>query len=482
MKIQKIVAASMRDALARVRTLLGEDAVILSNRQTADGVEILAIDERNLSAVVTPSEADLEAVRPGATPAYLAASERQFMAPAPAPTALFGEPAPHNRASMSALGLSQPIAVTLSAPTITTSAIRVPGVRVPKQEPAPSESTLLEALHSVESEPAPRVPAGPSMELELLEEIRSLRGMVEQRFSSLAWQDNLKRRPAAVNLMCQLLAAGFSSALARAASNALPENCVGASARSWARRQLASRLECVDGEEVLIARGGVYAFTGPTGVGKTTTVAKIAARCVVKHGAQSLGLITTDSYRIGAQDQLRVFGRILGVPVHTVHDATGLAETLQQLAQKRLILVDTIGMGQRDERVGEQLQMLDGCGVTRVVVLPANAQLETLEDVISIYAGRAEGVKVAGAILSKVDEAVKLGAGLDVLLRHRLPLLFCANGQRVPEDLIAPSRDALIDAALAAASKTTARFGVEEATLFAAWARDEGLTSGVAYA
>jgi flagellar biosynthesis protein FlhF len=306
--------------------------------------------------------------------------------------------------------------------------------------------------------------------------------MVEQRFSSLAWQDNLKRRPAAVNLMCQLLAAGFSSALARAASNALPDNCVGASARSWARRQLAAKLECLNGEEELIARGGVYAFSGPTGVGKTTTVAKIGARCVVKHGAQSLGLITTDSYRIGAQDQLRVFGRILGVPVHTVHDATGLAETLQQLSGKRLVLVDTIGMGQRDERVSEQLQMLDGCGVSRVVVLPANAQLETLEDVISIYANRAEGAKVTGAILSKVDEAVKLGAGLDVLLRHRLPLLFCANGQRVPEDLVIPAREALIDAALAAASRHTERFGAEEATLFASWAKDEGLAAGVAYA
>ena len=316
----------------------------------------------------------------------------------------------------------------------------------------------------------------------VLDELRSLRGMMEKRLASMNWHEGMKRHPVAATLLCQLLSSGFSTALARAASSALPTDCDEAAALPWLRTQLANKLNCLNGEEELISAGGVFAFTGPTGVGKTTTVAKIAARCVVRHGAESLGLITTDSYRIGAQDQLRVFGRILGVPVYTVQDATSLADTLKQIGHKRLILIDTIGLGQRDQRVLEQIELLKGCNVRRVVVLAATAQLETLEDVIQTYGSTAQGDSIAGVILSKIDEAVKLGSALDVVLRYRLPVLFCTNGQRVPEDIAVPNRDDLLEFALSPPSTDSDHNHDEDVSLFASWSMSENIGGGVAYA
>jgi len=180
-----------------------------------------------------------------------------------------------------------------------------------------------------------------------------------------------------------------------------------------------------------VERGGVYALVGPTGVGKTTTTAKLAARCVVKYGAQSLGLITTDSYRIGAQDQLRIYGKILGVQVYTAQSEADLAQLLSTLSRKHLVLIDTVGMGQRDDRLAEQTRMLAQSDVRRILLLNAVAQAETLEDVARNYRG--DGLH--GAIITKLDEAVKLGGVLDVVIRHKLTLHYLATGQRVPEDL-----------------------------------------------
>jgi flagellar biosynthesis protein FlhF len=320
------------------------------------------------------------------------------------------------------------------------------------------------------------------LERELLSELRSLRGLMEQRFTALAWHDGLKRRPRAAGLLWELLAAGFSTALARAAVNAVPDEYDLNAAREWLYAQLVPKLKSIDGEADLVARGGIYAFVGPTGVGKTTTAAKIAARCVVKHGAASLGLVTTDTYRIGAHDQLRVFGRILGVPVHAVNDTMGLTDVLAQLGSKRLVLVDTIGMGQRDDRVAEQHQMLDACGVRKVVLMSATSQLEALEDIVDAYAAPVHADAALGAIVTKIDEAVKLGSILDVLIRHRLPLVFVANGQRVPEDLALPNCRELARAALTAPQHAHTKFSAEEAALFASWTMSERVFSGVAHA
>ena len=193
----------------------------------------------------------------------------------------------------------------------------------------------------------------------------------------------------------------------------------------------------------------MFALVGPTGVGKTTTVAKLAAECAVKRGAGSLALVTTDTYRIGAVDQLRIYGKILGVPVFAIRDEADLRATLAELRMRHLVLIDTVGMSQRDRRLADQVALLAGGGsrVRRVLLLSAVAQASVLEDVARAYGG----AELAGCILTKVDEALMLGSALDVLVRHRLTLHYVTNGQRVPEDLHRPNPLYLVERAFRAA-------------------------------
>lgn len=183
---------------------------------------------------------------------------------------------------------------------------------------------------------------------------------------------------------------------------------------------------------------------GSTGVGKTTTTAKIAAAFATKYGASQLGLITLDAYRIGAHEQLRAYGRILGVPVHTAHDRASLEDLLELLAGKKMVLIDTAGTAQRDSRTAELLEMLAHKSIKRILVVNAAQQGETIEDVVGAW----RGAQAQGVILSKLDEAVKLAPALDTVIRHKLRVLGVTNGQRVPEDWHRLSSQALVQRAL----------------------------------
>jgi flagellar biosynthesis protein FlhF len=278
----------------------------------------------------------------------------------------------------------------------------------------------------------------------LVQKIQDLSRKIEESLEKLTWSESARRRPLRAELARALLEAGFGAALARSLTERLPDDFGAEQARAWAAAALAKNLRCAAEAGDLVARGGVYALVGPTGVGKTTTLAKLAARCVVRHGADSLGLVTTDSYRIGAFDQLRIYGRILGVAVHAASDEAALEDALAALAGRRLVLIDTVGIGQRDARMREHLALLARPRVERVLVLSAASQAEAIEDAILAY--RDSGI--AGVALTKIDEAVKLGGALDAAIRHKLALLAVANGQRVPEDLH-PARAAyLVDRAL----------------------------------
>jgi flagellar biosynthesis protein FlhF len=171
---------------------------------------------------------------------------------------------------------------------------------------------------------------------------------------------------------------------------------------------------------------------------------------VVRHGADRVALLTTDTYRIGAHEQLRIYGRILGVTTSVVRDAAELKSTLAELRGKHMVLIDTIGMSQRDKMVAEQVSALARCGgnVKRLLLLNATCNGDTLEDVVRCY----EPGSIDGCILTKLDEAQSIGAAMDVIVRNRLALHFVANGQRVPEDLHVPNRQYLIHRALRAVS------------------------------
>jgi flagellar biosynthesis protein FlhF len=186
-------------------------------------------------------------------------------------------------------------------------------------------------------------------------------------------------------------------------------------------------------QDLNIVQGGVIALVGPTGAGKTTTIAKLAAQWSMQHGSQDLALVSTDRYRVGAREQLMTYARILGAPVHTAGSGKELAQVLHRLRDKKLILIDTAGMGPRDTRLTEQLEALRlGAARARILLaLPAHGEAHALAAAVQSFSS----LKPGACILTKIDEAASLGAVLSTTLRHRLPIAYLCNGQRVPEDL-----------------------------------------------
>lgn len=280
---------------------------------------------------------------------------------------------------------------------------------------------------------------------DMMNELRSLRGMLESQLAEISWGAQQKREPIKAALLREMLSAGFSASLARYVSERLPANETSKTALTWIRAALGRNVNVTGNEQEVLERGGVYALVGPTGVGKTTTTAKLAARCVMRHGAGKLALITTDGYRIGGYEQLRIYGKILGVMVHSVKDETDLRIALAELKNKHTILIDTVGMGQRDKMVAEQIAMLSGADseVKRLLCLSATSNGETLNEVVRSYRGGG----LAGCIITKLDEAATIGSVLDVIIRQKLRLYYVASGQRVPEDLHVANQYYLLDRA-----------------------------------
>lgn len=283
-------------------------------------------------------------------------------------------------------------------------------------------------------------------------ELQSMRALIERQMSGMG-----TATPAAPGgdplreaLFEWVVGAGFSGQLARTLISRLPVGVDRPAAMAWIRQEIAAKVPVLADDDAMFARGGVLALVGPTGVGKTTTTAKLAARFVLKHGPEKLALLTTDSFRIGAHEQLRIYGDILGVPVHAVKDAADLRFALAALAEKHLVIVDTVGMSQRDRSLSDQIAMLAGVQVPmqRVLLLNGTSHGDTLNEVVHAYRHeRAEGGGLDGCIISKLDEATHLGSVLDVVIRHRLPVFYASTGQRVPEHLELAEGDKLVERA-----------------------------------
>ncbi len=282
-------------------------------------------------------------------------------------------------------------------------------------------------------------------------EIQSMRGVLEEKLAGLLWSDRQQREPARGQAAKTLLAAGFSAQLVKLMIDRMPSQTDHAQAMQWLKATIERNLPVLQSEDALLERGGVYALMGPTGVGKTTTTAKLAARCVIRYGADRVALLTTDSYRIGAREQLHIYGKILGVSVHAVKDAVDLRLVLSELRNKHIVLIDTIGMSQRDRAVSEQIAMLCGTGVPvqRLLLLNATSHGDTLNEVVHAYRNRqAESdPDLAGCILTKLDEVTNIGAALDTVIRYRLPIHYVSTGQKVPENFYVGRKDFLMKAA-----------------------------------
>ena len=391
MNVRKFIAATARDALHKVKEMLGPDAIILSNRAIPGGVEIMAVAAGEMDAIVTPPARPVQqAVRSTGQDDYT---------------------------------------VSLSAAAVPPQVARAEPPLAPRPAPQFQRSVEPEIRHAAEVVPA-----------EVMAEIRALRRIVEQHLAGAAWGETARREPVKTEILRQMLDAGFSPRLAHELLSALPRELDARAALNWVKGAADRVLLSIDNESDIVDRGGVYALVGPTGVGKTTTTAKLAARCVLRHGASKVALVTTDGYRIGAYEQLRIYGRILGVSVHLVKDAAELRQTLLDLQHKHMVLIDTMGMSQRDKLVADQVAMFEGSSVKRLLLLSATGRGDTLDDVVRAY----YGPDVVGCILSKVDEAAGLAAALDVIMRHNLRLHYVSNGQRVPEDLHLPNRSYLL--------------------------------------
>jgi flagellar biosynthesis protein FlhF len=280
----------------------------------------------------------------------------------------------------------------------------------------------------------------------VMNELSSMRGMMEEHFAGLLWGDRQRRSPTNAALTKRLFAAGFSAQLVRMVIDNMPEMEHVEAALEWVQQVLETNLPVMDSEEAMMERGGVFALMGPTGVGKTTTTAKLAARCVMRFGASKVALLTTDSYRIGAHEQLRIFGKILGVSVHAVKDGADLQLALSELRNKHIVLIDTIGMSQRDRLVSDQIAMLCGAGqpVQRLLLLNATSHGDTLNEVVQAYQSTPGQPPLAGCILTKLDEATNLGGVLDTVIRYKLPVHYVSTGQKVPENLYVATKRFLI--------------------------------------
>lgn len=437
MKVKKFTAATSRDALRKVREALGPDAVILSNRPVDGQVEILALDNDDVASLAAPA-VDSEMAQPAPQLQHF-----EDLAPAPAAAPAFLSRRLQDAAPAAP---AAPIAPAYAEP-VPTYAER----RAPSPEPAIDMS----AMTSMMSAAIAQAKESAAAEMNgMMSEIRAMRGLMETQLAELSWNATAQREPQKAAVLREMLAAGFSATLARFLIEKMPATKDAAEAMRWVKTVLARNLTTIGNEDALLEQGGVYALVGPTGVGKTTTTAKLAARCVMRHGPDKLALITTDAYRIGGHEQLRIYGKILGVMVHSVKDEADLRIALKELRNKHTVLIDTIGMSQRDHMVAEQVAMLSGSGadVKRLLCLNSTSTNETLNEVVRAY----QGSGLHGAIMTKMDEAASIGGVLDVVIRQKLNLHYISNGQRVPEDLHVADRALLVDRAFRNRGNATA--------------------------
>jgi flagellar biosynthesis protein FlhF len=440
MSVNRFVGATARDCLRRVKEALGPDAVVISNRAVENGVEIVAMSPESLDAIS-------QQVQPTTK-----------ISPAPYSASMSARP------SVNPLPPSTPPAEE-SDYTVTLSSARQESRREPPvvrpwsplgsfsdspmaaknsfSRVASEAATPLQAKTQFKATPPLTAPSheDPSQTVQLMDEMRAIKKLLERQLAGFAWGEVARDNPIRALLLGEMLTAGFSGGLARRLVQEMPTDVSQEECRKWLTAAVNRRLRTLASESDFIDRGGVYALVGPTGVGKTTTTAKLAARCVVRHGADRLALVTTDSYRIGAHEQLRIYGRILGVPVFVVRDGEDLQRTLEGLREKHMVLIDTVGMSQRDRMVADQAAMLTrSAEVNRLLLLNAGSRGDTLDEVVRAYGGD----DLAGCILTKVDEATALAPSIDCIVRHGLTLSYIANGQRVPEDLYLPNRKYLL--------------------------------------
>lgn len=476
MKIKRFFAKDMRTALKEVKDELGIDAVIMSNKKLANGVEIVAavdyekamfksaeqphnnqaasnIEPQTMRNFVKPEPQRAPAQPPQAKVAdsLEALLERQSPRPrSPELASMFThsgidtsdnyhEQKPQSRANMFARNDEIPKSRNMFARND----------EAPTRAPTQAASLGFDDLDtdfddlnvSVNRANAPQKQFEHKEITTMREEMNAIRQLLEHQVSGLMQQDMARRDPIRACMIDRLIGMGIDKQVAEQMACFVPDDVSRQQGWKALLTMVEDQMQTTHNE--ILRQGGVYALVGPTGVGKTTTVAKLAALGAQKYGADKVALITTDTYRIGAYEQLATYGRIIGCAVKQVKDANELAEVLYHLRNKRLVLIDTAGMSQRDLRLTEQLNTLmrnQRVDIRNYLVLSATAQINVLQETVRHF----KKVQLSGCIFTKLDESLSLGEIISIAIQNRLPIGYLTNGQRVPEDIRVANAEKLV--------------------------------------
>ena len=454
MKIRRFFGKDMREALNAVKAELGSDAVIMSNRKVADGIELVAAFDKEPEAKLAP--------RP--KPAMSQAAKQSGSKSAtPSLSEIIGDDGPDSLRALLQKQQEVRAAATSSqepayqAPAFNERAASRPAVNQAPAQAAQSrlisepkgdfnfdidEPTFNDSPTQFTGQTAPS--AGPSDLDSIKEELASLRNVLQFQVAGLMETQQRQQNPVHSYLMKCLSGMGLSQSLAEQLVHYTPNHYDEREAWVYLLNLLANRMN-VAGNDILSQTGAV-ALVGPTGTGKTTTVAKLAARYAQKYGADQVAMITIDTYRIAAYEQLATYGKIIGCTVRKAQSSEELAELLFQLRHKRMVLIDTAGFSQRDSRLIKQLSQFDHGQmqpVKKYLVTQANTQYPALQRIINAY----DAVKLDGCIFTKLDECYSLGEVLSVAIEHSLPVSYVTDGQQVPEDIKVADAKSLVSVA-----------------------------------
>lgn len=454
MKIKRFFAKDMRTALAEVKETLGPDAVIMSNKKVTGGVEIVAAVDYQ-SQVPGPKDAPVRRQLNDES-VNISSAARQMIRPEPSPAKEQNE---HYADTLAALlarqqklkpGNGAPMGNTQSAGLAAANAAPRTLAEQGQWGAAPEPAKPKARVASGQRAPQP---AQREQEMEgMRKEMASIRKLLEHQISGLMWQEVERREPMRALLIKELKKLGFDDAFADQLAGLIPEDMSIHQAMAQLAEVLTAQLKI--SEDEIMRQGGAVALLGPTGVGKTTTIAKLAARFAMKYGAEQVALITTDNYRIGAHEQLQTYGRIMGCPVRQVRDAEELANALYQFRHRRLVLIDTAGVGQRDIRLTEQLDTLVKNAKVRIrsyLVMSATSQRRVMQEAVDHF----RRIPLSGCILTKLDESLNLGEVINVCIQNSLPISYITDGQRVPEDIQVANAAQLVGAAMGSLERET---------------------------
>jgi len=485
MRIKRTFAPTMRDALQLVKQEQGPDAVILGNKKVPGGVEILSaidFDEAtiaSMAAVAPAPRRELQVVETAAVHNNDVASDAWVgtmlndgrREPTLGPVAGSQDKA---RTAPAAVVTQAPVAPIKPAPVKRPNEAEVraavansrgksrPAAKVVAKKPVTRAAPKRQvAKKAVLAKPNP-APVRTATEKPVIDEVKielqNLRDLMESQLSVLQWDRFSQKHPVRTVLLNLMSEMGLGVDVCETVMSHLGELSDDPH-KVW-QRLLGLIARCIPANRRdLLAEGGRIALVGSTGVGKTTTIAKLAARFVQAHGKRSVAMISTDQFRIGAQEQLQHYARLLEVPLLMAANSEELCDRLDMLSDKKLVLIDTAGMSQRDLGLSERFHRLQlgSPEIEPYLVLSANTQLAVLNQTILNF----NKVKLAGAIVTKLDEAASLGGIITTSIRHQLALAYCGTGQKVPEDLEPAKSHRLISKAVALMQRYGEQFDQE---------------------